>query len=94
MRDFQAELEHWANMLPPPGTPRIARMKAGRIAYYAMLRNFAPRPGKLDHRTGTGYLTDFTGVPVDVLDGPSWPPNLLVAIDHEGNAMKAWILND
>lgn len=40
MRDFQAELEHWANMLPPPGTPRIARMRAGRDAYHAMLRNF------------------------------------------------------
>lgn len=94
MTDFQAELERFAAMLPPPGTPRIARMKAGRGAYYAMLRSFMPRPGKLDHRAGTGYLTDLTGVPVDVLDGPSWPANLLVAIDQEGNAMKAWILND
>ena len=94
MRDFQAELERFAALMPPADKPRLSRMKAGRDAYYAMLRNFAPRPGKLDHRAGTGYLVDFTGVPVDVLDGPAWPPNLLVAIDQEGNAMKALIIND
>lgn len=79
-------------MLPPPGTPRIARMKAGRDAYYAMLRNFE-RP-QFDLRRTANPVADITGVPVDVLDGPIWPPNLLVAIDQEGNAMKAWILND
>lgn len=92
MRDFQAELEHWANMLPPPGTPRIARMKAGRDAYHAMLRNFE-RPLSVPPYS-PNPLGDITGVPVDVLDGPIWPPNLLVAIDQEGNAMKAWIIND
>lgn len=92
MSNFQEQLERFAAMLPPRGGPRIARMKAGRDAYFAMLRTFAPGPADRPHLAGR--ISDLTGVPVDVFDDSRWPANLLVAIDQEGNAMEAWIIND
>lgn len=91
MTNFKEQLERWAAMLPNPAKPRIARMKAGPDAYWAMRRMFA---ADTEARHASGVVGDLTGTPVDVLDGPVWPPNLVVAIDQEGNAMSAWILND
>lgn len=91
MTNFRETLEYWAAMLPPADRPHITRMKAGRNAYLAMARMFAPGP---TDPSAWSVMSSLTGVPVDVLDGPIWPPNLVVAIDQEGNAMSAWILND
>lgn len=91
MSDFVKQLEEWAAMLNPIlERPRVARIKAGRVAYTALLRQLAPKPG---NTYGRGMLADLTGTPVDVLDA-NWPPNLVVAMDKEGNALSAWILND
>lgn len=91
MSDFVKQLEEWAAMLSPIlKRPRVARIKAGRLAYTALLRQLAPKPS---NTYGRGMLADLTGVPMDVLD-TNWPPNLVVIIDEEGNALSAWILND
>lgn len=91
MTDFQAELERFAALLPPSGTPILARFKSGPEAY-AVLQNATARP-MAPQQPSWAPSYDITAVPIDLIGEP-WPSNLLVAIDQEGNAMKAWILND
>ncbi len=87
--DIIAQMEHFAALLPEKAVKLVSRIDTGPAGYNAIQRA-AASPDRFPFADQATLL----GLPVHVLDRPTWPPNLIVAVDQEGNAMKAWIIND
>lgn len=87
--DIVAQMERFAALLPDKAVKLVSRIDCGPAGYNAI-----QRAASSAERFSTLRNSIPGGVPVHVLDRSTWPPNLIVAIDREGNAMKAWIVND
>jgi hypothetical protein len=88
--DIIAAMERFAVLLPDKAVKLISRINAGPAGYNAIQRA-ASAPERFSL---TDQHTRF-GVPVNMISAAyGWPPNLIVAIDQEGNAMKAWIVSE